>query len=163
MVDRQVSHTVRFLGIINGSCYGFGGDQRANGCHRVTPCGDFTRQIHLVGFDKGYLRARLEEKRAGREGTGSVQGYNACAYGDYATCGNSGNVSRLAPGDDVAEVHLVLDVGGLWFTNSRETEEAFFEKIVAGTCGLEGCRSLYMGAGMPSHGVSGHAIRVKHC
>jgi hypothetical protein len=77
-------------------------------------------------------------------------------------------VPHLGTGDDVAPGTKLLKAGWgapasrmwvvPWFTNSRETEGAFSEKNVAGTCGLEGLHPLCMHEVMPSHRVSGQTL-----
>lgn len=73
MVDRQVPHTVGFLGsprMVGVRVFAaIRGPMDATESHHV---------MTLVGRDKGCLGTRVEEKRAGREGTGFIQGYNAC-------------------------------------------------------------------------------------
>lgn len=74
MVDRQVSHTVGVLGSSTMAgvqvFVAIGGPMDATESHMMSS------PERLVRIDKGCPRVRVEEKRAGREGTGSIQGYN---------------------------------------------------------------------------------------
>lgn len=55
----------------------------------------------------------MDKKETGHEGMGFTKGYSACAQGEDATPGDSGNVSHLMAGDGMAAGTELLK-GGWW-------------------------------------------------
>lgn len=88
----------------------------ANECHKVTLRN--RRQGRDLLGEGGYTKLSSEQgwrrKRASCEGTGFIKGHSTRAKGEYATRGDSGNVSHLAAGAELLKVafeaeHLVLE------------------------------------------------------